>query len=69
MARAGAGAVVALKRSLRVNRILDVVVSGLGLVVFSRVLLVVMAALWLQDRGSPFYIAPRMARAAACSGW
>ena len=44
------------------KRAFDVLVSGLGLLLCSPVLLAVMLAIWLQDRQSPFYIAPRMAR-------
>lgn len=45
-----------------VKRAFDIVASSLGLLVFSPLLLLVMLAIWLQDRKSPFYIAPRVAR-------
>jgi lipopolysaccharide/colanic/teichoic acid biosynthesis glycosyltransferase len=44
------------------KRAVDILVSALGLLLFSPVLLAVMLAIWLQDRRSPFYIAPRAAR-------
>jgi lipopolysaccharide/colanic/teichoic acid biosynthesis glycosyltransferase len=44
------------------KRAFDILVSALGLLLFSPLLLLVMLAIWLQDRQSPFYIAPRMAR-------
>ena len=40
----------------------DILVSALGLLLCSPLLLAVMLAIWLQDRQSPFYIAPRVAR-------
>ena len=42
------------------KRLFDIVVSALGLVVASPVLLPVMFLIWRQDRFSPFYIAPRV---------
>ncbi len=44
------------------KRCFDAAAALTGLVIFSPVLLVVMLAIWLQDYGSPFYIAPRAAR-------
>jgi lipopolysaccharide/colanic/teichoic acid biosynthesis glycosyltransferase len=44
------------------KRVLDFSVALFGLLVFSPLLLAVIAAIWLEDRHSPFYIAPRMAR-------
>lgn len=44
------------------KRSLDVVVALAGLLVLSPLLATVIVAIWLYDRGSPFYIAPRMAR-------
>ncbi|HZS94978.1 MAG TPA: sugar transferase [Chloroflexota bacterium] len=44
------------------KRAFDFVVSAVGLLVFSPVLLVVMFCVWAYDTGSPFYIAPRAAR-------
>jgi hypothetical protein len=41
------------------KRALDLVASLAGLVAGSVVLVPVMIAVWLQDRHSPFYIAPR----------
>lgn len=44
------------------TRLVDIVVSFLGLLVLSPVLLLFMALVWLQDRKSPFYLAPRVAK-------
>lgn len=44
------------------KRVFDMVAAGLGLLVCSPILGAVMLAIWLQDRQSPFYIAPRAAR-------
>ncbi len=44
------------------KRSLDIVASALGLVVASPALLPALAAIWLQDRFSPFYIAPRVGK-------
>jgi lipopolysaccharide/colanic/teichoic acid biosynthesis glycosyltransferase len=41
------------------KRLLDIVLSALGLIVASPVLLPVMFLVWRQDRHSPFYVAPR----------
>jgi lipopolysaccharide/colanic/teichoic acid biosynthesis glycosyltransferase len=40
----------------------DVTAAACGLLAFSPLLLAVMLAIWLEDRQSPFYIAPRAAR-------
>jgi lipopolysaccharide/colanic/teichoic acid biosynthesis glycosyltransferase len=45
-----------------IKRVFDILVATLGLLLFSPLLLAVMLAIWLQDRHSPFYIAPRAAR-------
>jgi len=47
---------------MMLKRAFDIVASGLGLLAFSPILLGVMLAIWLQDKKSPFYIAPRAAR-------
>ena len=44
------------------KRAFDIVGASAGLVLFSPLLVAVMLAIWLQDRRSPFYIAPRAAR-------
>lgn len=41
------------------KRLFDIVLSALGLLVASPVLLPVMFLVWRQDRHSPFYVAPR----------
>jgi lipopolysaccharide/colanic/teichoic acid biosynthesis glycosyltransferase len=45
-----------------VKRALDIVAAAVGLAVSSVILLPVMFLVWFDDRHSPFYIAPRMAR-------
>jgi len=45
-----------------VKRFLDIMISLFGLIVFSPILLVVMLLIWIQDRHSPFYIAPRVGK-------
>lgn len=45
-----------------VKRVVDILIAATGLLVFSPLLVTVMLATWLQDRRSPFYIAPRAAR-------
>ena len=45
-----------------IKRALDIFAAFAGLLVFSPLLLAVMFAIWIQDRQSPFYIAPRVAR-------
>lgn len=42
------------------KRLLDIFASAFGLVAFSPVLLPVIFLVWLQDRHSPFYVAPRI---------
>ncbi len=42
------------------KRLLDILLSALGLVLASPVLLPVMFLVWWQDRHSPFYVAPRV---------
>jgi len=44
------------------KRTFDLLVTSAGLVLFSPLLAAVMLAIWLQDRKSPFYIAPRAGR-------
>ncbi len=44
------------------KRLLDIVLSIIGLVLASPVLLPVMFLVWFQDRHSPFYVAPRVGR-------
>ena len=44
------------------KRLLDFSAALLGLIFLSPVLLMVVLAIWLHDRGSPFYVARRMAR-------
>jgi lipopolysaccharide/colanic/teichoic acid biosynthesis glycosyltransferase len=40
------------------KRAFDILVASAGLLLFSPLLGAVMLAIWLQDRRSPFYIAP-----------
>ncbi len=47
---------------MALKRIFDFAVAAVGLLASSPLLLLVTVAIWLQDRGSPFYIALRMAR-------
>ena len=44
------------------KRIFDIMASLSGLLLTAPILLVFMLLVWLQDRHSPFYIAPRIAR-------
>jgi lipopolysaccharide/colanic/teichoic acid biosynthesis glycosyltransferase len=44
------------------KRLLDIIASCFGLLVSSPVLIPVIVAVWLYDRHSPFYIAPRVGR-------
>lgn len=44
------------------KRLLDIIVSAIGLAVLGPVLIVVMFLIWKQDRHSPFYIAPRVGK-------
>lgn len=47
------------------KRLFDIVVSFVGLVLASPVLLPVMLLVWRQDRHSPFYVAPRVGQGGA----
>lgn len=49
-------------RSYAGKRLFDIVVSAAVLIAASPLLLGSMLAVWLQDRHSPFYMAPRVAR-------
>jgi lipopolysaccharide/colanic/teichoic acid biosynthesis glycosyltransferase len=44
------------------KRTFDFISAFLGLLLFSPLLIAAMIAIWLEDRHSPFYIAPRVAR-------
>jgi lipopolysaccharide/colanic/teichoic acid biosynthesis glycosyltransferase len=44
------------------TRVVDVLVAFFGLLLLSPVLLVFMVLVWAQDRKSPFYLAPRVAK-------
>lgn len=44
------------------KRLLDVLLSAIGLLLASPVLLPVMFLVWWQDKHSPFYVAPRVGR-------
>jgi lipopolysaccharide/colanic/teichoic acid biosynthesis glycosyltransferase len=44
------------------KRAFDIIIAGAGLLLLSPLLTAVAFAIWLQDRRSPFYIAPRAAR-------
>jgi lipopolysaccharide/colanic/teichoic acid biosynthesis glycosyltransferase len=44
------------------KRTFDLLVASAGLALFSPLRVAVMLSIWLQDRKSPFYIAPRAAR-------
>ncbi len=43
-----------------IKRLLDILLSSLGLVALSPILLPTMFLIWWQDKHSPFYIAPRV---------
>jgi len=43
-------------------RILDILISFFGLLILSPILVVFMFLVWVQDRKSPFYMAPRVAK-------
>lgn len=47
---------------LFIKRILDMVLSGIGLIVASPILIPVMFLVWKQDKHSPFYIADRVGK-------
>src|SRR5687767_5812356 len=44
------------------KRLLDIILSSLGLITFAPLLLPVIFLVWRQDGASPFYIAPRVGR-------
>lgn len=44
------------------KRILDIIISLLGLIICSPILIPVLIIIWLQDWHSPFYIAPRVGK-------
>lgn len=44
------------------KRFLDIFVSFLGLTIFSPFLISILFLVWLQDRHSPFYVAPRVGK-------
>jgi lipopolysaccharide/colanic/teichoic acid biosynthesis glycosyltransferase len=46
----------------RIKRVSDVVLSGLGLILSIPVLLVAVPAIWIQDRGPPFFFQTRVGR-------
>lgn len=48
--------------SSAIKRLLDIILSLVGLVVASPILLSVMFLVWKQDRHSPFYVAERMGK-------
>lgn len=45
-----------------IKRLFDIIVSLVGLIVASPILIPTMVAIWLQDFHSPFYIAPRVGK-------
>ena len=45
-----------------VKRLFDIVLSVVGLIATGPVLVLSMLAIWLQDRRSPFYVAPRVGK-------
>jgi lipopolysaccharide/colanic/teichoic acid biosynthesis glycosyltransferase len=47
---------------MKLKRAFDFFAAAAGLLLFSPLLLAVMGGIWLQDRQTPFYIAPRVAR-------
>ena len=53
---------------MTLKRTFDLLVASAGLVLFSPLLVAVMLSIWLQDRKSPFYIAPRAARGGKIGG-
>jgi len=58
---AAAGPIPAAARRYAVpKRVMDMLASATGLLVLSPVLIVVCALIWLEDRHSPFYVAPRI---------
>jgi lipopolysaccharide/colanic/teichoic acid biosynthesis glycosyltransferase len=49
--------------NLLLKRSVDILLSTFGLLITSPILLIVMFLVWLEDKHSPFYVAPRMGRA------
>ena len=45
-----------------IKRLLDIVISLMGLICFSPILLIVLILVWMGDKKSPFYIAPRVGK-------
>lgn len=45
-----------------IKRLFDIIISLVGLIVASPILIPTMVAIWLQDFHSPFYIAPRVGK-------
>jgi len=52
---------------MTLKRTFDLLVASAGLVLFSPLLVAVMLSIWLQDRKSPFYIAPRAGSSTAAA--
>lgn len=44
------------------KRLMDILISGIGLLAMSPVLLPVIYLIWRQDRHAPFYVAPRVGK-------
>jgi lipopolysaccharide/colanic/teichoic acid biosynthesis glycosyltransferase len=57
-----AAAPVDANDSDRLKRVLDLTVSVLGLLILSPLLLLCGLCIWLEDRGHPLYMAPRVGR-------
>lgn len=45
-----------------IKRLLDIVMSLMGLICFSPILLIVLILVWMWDKKSPFYIPPRVGK-------
>ena len=45
-----------------IKRLLDIVISLMGLICFSPILLIVLILVWMGDKKSPFYIPPRVGK-------
>ena len=45
-----------------IKRLLDIVISAIGLICFSPILLIVLILVWMGDKKSPFYIPPRVGK-------
>ena len=45
-----------------IKRLLDIVISLMGLICFSPILLIVLILVWTDDKKSPFYIPPRVGK-------